>query len=245
LRTLRPLLIAAAIAAVAAGSAASAVHARLTVYAAASLTNALPQIDKNERYSFGGSNMLAAQIEQGAPADVFASANTSLPAALHAKKLCSRPVVFARNTLVIVTPKGNPAGLDSVNDLARAGVKLVIADPGVPVGGYTLKLLQNLKLTAKVLPNVVSRETDVREVLAKVVLGEADAGVVYATDAKVDRDKVTVVKVTRGQPNIQSAICVVSHSKHKAEARTFVAKVLGKRGQAKLRASGFLSPKKR
>jgi molybdate transport system substrate-binding protein len=245
LRTLRPLLIAAAIAAVAAGSAASAVHARLTVYAAASLTNALPQIDKNKRYSFGGSNMLAAQIEQGAPADVFASANTSLPAALHAKKLCSRPVVFARNTLVIVTPKGNPAGLDSVNDLARAGVKLVIADPGVPVGGYTLKLLQNLKLTAKVLPNVVSRETDVREVLAKVVLGEADAGVVYATDAKVDRDKVTVVKVPRGQPNIQSAICVVSHSKHKAEARTFVAKVLGKRGQAKLRAAGFLSPKKR
>jgi molybdate transport system substrate-binding protein len=91
---------------------------------------------------------------------------------------------------------------------------------------------------------VVSRETDVREVLAKVGLGEADAGFVYATDAKVDAGKVKVLKVPRGQPNIQSGICVVSRTKHKADALRFVTRVLGKSGQAKLRAAGFLSPKK-
>jgi molybdate transport system substrate-binding protein len=236
---------AVAIAAVTASAAVSAEQAQLTVFAASSLTNVFPKIDKSQRYSFGGSNLLAAQIEQGAPADVFAAANLTLPAGLHAKKLCSKPVVFARNTLVIVTPTANPAGVRSISDLGRTGVKLVIADPGVPVGGYTLKLLKNLKLSAKVLPNVVSRETDVREVLAKVALGEADAGFVYATDAKVDAGKVKVLKVPRGQPNIQSGICVVSDSKHKADALRFVRRVLGKSGQAKLRAAGFLSPKKR
>jgi len=246
LNRLCTLLAGIAIAAAVAGSAAPAERARLTVYAAASLTNVLPKIDKTQRYSFGGSNMLAAQIEQGAPADVFAAANMALPAALNAKKLCSKPVVFARNTLVIVTPRSNPAGVHSVYDLADTGVKLVIADPAVPVGGYTLKLLKNLKLSAKVLPNVVSRETDVRDVLAKVALGEADAGVVYATDAKVDAGKIKVLKVpARAQPNIQSGICVVSSSKHKADARRFVGSVLGKPGQAKLRAAGFLSPKRR
>ena len=241
----RALLIVVAVAAVTAGSAAPAQKAQLTIYAAASLTNVFPRIDNGQRYSFGGSNTLAAQIQQGAPADVFASANMTLPAGLYAKKLCSKPVVFTRNTLVIAVPKANPAKLRSVYDLAHKGVKLVIAGPGVPVGSYTLQMLKNMNLSAKVLPNVVSRETDVREVLAKVALGEADAGFVYATDAKVDAGKVKVLKVPAwAQPKVQYGICVVSSSTHKADARKFVNKVISKTGQAKLRAAGFLPRKK-
>src|SRR5262249_11163118 len=115
-------------------------QAGLTVYAAASLTDVFPKIDSAPRYSFSGSNTLAAQIQQGAPADVFASANMTLPRQLNAKGLCSRPVVFTRNTLVIVVPKSNPAAIHSVYDLARSGVKVDIAGPGVPVGSYTLQI---------------------------------------------------------------------------------------------------------
>lgn len=215
--------------------------AQITVYAASSLTNVFPKIDRSPRYSFGGSNTLAAQIRQGAPADVFASANTSLPRGLHGKGLCSRPVVFARNALVIVVPKANPARLHSIHDLKRKGVKLVIAGPGVPVGSYTLQLLRNLKLLKGVLPNVVSRESDVRGILAKVALGEADAGFVYATDARISAGKVKVLKVpARAQPKIEYGICLVSSSGHASEARAFRGKVLGKAGQWKLRAAGFL-----
>jgi molybdate transport system substrate-binding protein len=165
----------------------------------------------------------------------------TLPAQLHGKGLCSKPVVFSRNTLVIVVPESNPAKLRTVYDLTRKGIKLVIAGPGVPVGSYTLQILRNMNLSAAVLPNVVSRETDVREVLAKVALGEADAGFVYATDAKVDAGKVKVLKVPAwAQPKVQYGICVVSRGANKAAAQAFVRKVLGKTGQAKLRKAGFL-----
>jgi molybdate transport system substrate-binding protein len=230
---------AVAVAATPSGSARSS--AQITVYAAASLTNVFPQIDHGLRYSFGGSNTLAAQIQQGAPADVFASANMTLPAQLAAKSLCSKPVVFTRNTLVIVAPKSNPAKLRTIYDLTRKGVKLVIAGPGVPVGSYTLQVLRNMNLSAAVLANVVSRETDVREVLAKVALGEADAGFVYATDAKVDAGKVKVLKVPAwAQPKVQYGICIVSRSGDKADAQAFVKKVLSRTGQAKLVKAGFL-----
>jgi molybdate transport system substrate-binding protein len=222
-----------------AGSARSS--AQITVYAAASLTNVFPQIDRGPRYSFGGSNTLAAQIQQGAPADVFASANMTLPAQLYAKGLCSKPVVFTRNTLVIVVPKANPAKLRTIYDLTRKGVKLVIAGPGVPVGSYTLQILRNMNLSAAVLGNVVSRETDVREVLAKVALGEADAGFVYATDAKIDAGKVKVVRVPAwAQPKVQYGVCIVTQSGDKADARAFVRKVMSRTGQAKLVRAGFL-----
>jgi molybdate transport system substrate-binding protein len=215
--------------------------AQITVYAAASLTNVFPQIDRGPRYSFGGSNTLAAQIQQGAPADVFASANMTLPAQLFAKGLCSKPVVFTRNALVIVVPKANSAKLRTIYDLTRKGVKLVIAGPGVPVGSYTLQILRNMNLSAAVLPNVVSRETDVREVLAKVALGEADAGFVYATDAKIDAGTVKVLKVPAwAQPKVQYGICIVSRSGDKADARAFVGKVMRRTGQAKLVKAGFL-----
>jgi molybdate transport system substrate-binding protein len=216
-------------------------RSQITVYAAASLTDVFPQIDSTPKYSFAGSNALAAQIQLGAPADVFASANTTLPAQLYAKGLCSKPVVFTRNTLVIVVPKSNPAGIHSIYDLTKSGVKLDIAASGVPVGSYTLQILKNMNLSAAVLKNVVSEETDVREVLAKVALGEADAGFVYSTDARTVPGQVTVLKVPAwAQPKVQYGICVVSSSQDKADGQAFVNKVMSKAGQAKLLAAGFL-----
>jgi molybdate transport system substrate-binding protein len=225
------------------GTAASATRhaqAQITVYAAASLTNVFPAIQM-EKYSFGGSNTLAAQITQGAPADVFASANMTLPTQLFQKGLCSKPVVFTRNRLVIVVPKANSAGIHNIYDLTRSGVKLVIAGSGVPVGSYTLQILKNMNLTQAVMKNVVSKETDVREVLAKVALGEADAGFVYSTDAKTVPGKVSVIKVPAwAQPKVQYGICVVSRSGDKADARAFVKRVLSRSGQRKLLRYGFL-----
>ena len=227
--------------AVAAGTAAAQPASTLTVYAAASLTDAFPKIDPSARYSFAGSNTLAAQIREGAPADVFASADVALPRGLHRDRLCSKPVVFARNTVVVIVPKGNPAHVQSVYDLRRHGVKLVVANPGVPVGKYTIEVLRKMHLMT-VLQNVVSRENDVREVLAKVALGEADAGFVYSTDARTVPGKVRVVKIpARAEPNLRYGICVVLASTHKAAAQAFVKKVIGKRGRRILRHYGFLS----
>jgi molybdate transport system substrate-binding protein len=224
-----------------AGQASARPSAQITVYAAASLTDVFPKIDSRQRYQFGGSNTLAAQIAQGAPADVFASANTTLPNGLFSKGQCSKPVVFTRNTLVVVVPKANPAKIHSVYSLTSSGVKLVIAGAGVPVGSYTLQILKNMNLSSAVLKNVVSRETDVREVLAKVALGEADAGFVYSTDAKTVPGKVSVIKVPAwAQPKVQYGMCVVSTSGNKAGAQAFVTRVLGKAGQAKLLRYGFL-----
>lgn len=225
---------------VACAAASAAGHATLNVYAAASLTDVLPQIDAAEHYSFAGSNTLAAQITQGAPADVFASANTTLPQQLFAKGLVLKPVVFTRNTLVLIVPTANPADIHSPFDLRRDGIKLVIAQPAVPVGGYTLQILKNMALT-DVLKNVVSRETDVREVLAKVALGEADAGFVYSTDARTVKGKVTVIKLPAwAQPKVRYGVAVVASSPNRAAAQAYVSKLLGKAAQAKLIAAGFL-----
>jgi molybdate transport system substrate-binding protein len=218
---------------------------RPTVFAAASLTDAFPKLAPHARYSFAGSDTLTAQIRQGAPADVFASANTALPTALHADGLCSKPVVFTRNALVLIVPRSNPAGIRRVSDLERKGIKLVIADKGVPVGSYTLQVLKRLKLTG-VLDDVVSRETDVREVLAKVALGEADAGFVYSTDARAVAKKVRVLKIpARARPKVRYGICVVSRSSNKAAAQAFIRRVLSARGQKILLRFGFLPRVKR
>lgn len=214
---------------------------RLTVYAASSLTDVLPRVAPADRYSFGGSNTLAAQIEQGAPADVFASANMKLPAQLHAEGLCSKPVAFTRNALVVVVPRRNPAHIRVLRDVARRGVKVVVAADGVPVGDYTLTVLQHTGLAAAIERNVVSRESDVREVLAKVALGEADAGFVYATDARTVARRVTVIRIpARAQPTVRYGACVVAGSKHRAAAVAYVHTLLGTRAQAALRRAGFL-----
>ena len=237
-RTLGVLAVAGLL--VTGGAAARTSGSGPTVFAAASLTDAFPKISRSATYSFAGSNTLAAQIRQGAPADVFASANMALPNGLYKDHLCSRPVVLTRNTLVVIVPRSNPAHIHSVYDLRRSGVKIVIAAPGVPVGSYTVQVLRNMNLTS-VLSNVVSRESDVREVLAKVALNEADAGFVYSTDARTVPKKVRVLRIPAwAQPKVQYGICVVSASSHKAAARAFVKRVLGKTGQKILISYGFL-----
>src|SRR5579871_6243418 len=241
-----PTALAAALALAAATTAATTTAAStatsgLTVFAAASLTQVFPAIDPNPRYSFAGSNTLAGQIALGAPADVLAAANTTIPEALYAKGLVEQPVDFTRNTLVVVVPKANPARIHSIYDLARPGVTVDIANSGVPVGSYTLQVLGQMNLAKPVLANVVSEETDVREVLAKVALGQVDAGFVYATDARTAPGQVTVIGVPAwAQPKVTYAMAVVSASPNQAGAKAFVAEVLSRSGQAKLASFGFL-----
>jgi molybdate transport system substrate-binding protein len=239
-RALTAVLVVAALITGGASARPAAQKAKLTVFAAASLADAFPKIDRSARYSFAGSNALAAQIRLGAPADVFASANMALPRELHKSKLCSKPVVFTRNALVLIVPRSNPAHIHTVYDLRKPGVKLVVAAPGVPVGSYTIQVLKRMKLTG-VLSHVVSRENDVREVLAKVALNEADAGFVYSTDARTVLRKVHALSIPAwAQPQVQYGICVVAASSHKPAARAFVKRVLGKTGQRILISHGFL-----
>jgi len=238
-------LLTAAAASAGANEHASGRVSGITVYAAASLTDVFPQIDSGPKYSFGASSTLAAQITLGAPADVFASANTTLPDQLHAKGLVQKPVVFTRNRLVLVVPTSNPASIHSLYDLTKPGIKLVIAAAAVPVGTYTLQVLKQMGLTS-VLSNVVSRESDVRSVLSKVALGEADAGFVYSTDARTVPGKVTVLKVPAwAQPKVTYEMAVVSSSSHKTAAQQYINEVMSKAGQKKMLAAGFLAiPKK-
>ena len=240
------LLALGALVAAAAGTAAWAAlvksSPRLTVLGAASLTDVLPRIDPAPRYSFAGSNALSTQVEQGAPADVFASANTRLPRELYAEGLVEKPVVFTANALVLVVPRGNPGRIHSVFDLRRDGVKLVVAAEGVPAGDYTRTVLANLGLTGA-LDNVVSEESDVRDVLAKVALRAADAGFVYSTDARAVRGKVGVIGIRpSAEPTVAYAVAVVSASAHAATARSYVRRLLGTAAQRRLRAAGFLPP---
>ncbi len=245
---LRPALAVALVAAVVisatlavlAVAAPGASQSRITVFAASSLTDVLPRIDHAPRYSFGGSNMLAAQIRQGAPAAVLASANMALPRQLAAQRLCSRPVAFTRNRLVLIVPRANRAGIRRVGDLRTSGTRLVVAGDGVPVGSYTRKALRNMGLSS-VLSNVVSNETNVREVLAKVALGEADAGFVYATDARTVSGKIHVLSLPpRARADVRYGICLTTGGQASPAAQAFVRKVLGAAGQAKLAAAGFL-----
>ena len=124
---------------------------KLAVFAAASLTEVFPNINPNPHYSFAGSDQLAAQIQLGAQADVFAAASPKYPELLYQKGLAQKPVPFATNTLVLIVPRSNPAGIHSVMDLTKPGVRVVIGDPAVPVGSYTLTVLKNLGITDAVL----------------------------------------------------------------------------------------------
>ena len=210
-----------------------------TVFAAASLTEAFREIDPGATFSFAGSDQLAFQVEQGAPADVYASASPRYADELRARGLVEPPRAFATNRLVVIVPRADPAGIRSIRDLARPGVKLVIGDSGVPIGAYTLEALDALGLRAA-LGNVVSREADVKAIVAKVALGEADAGVVYATDAAAAGSDVTSLPVpAAAQPVVRYEIAVVRSSAHRAAAKAFVRRVLGASGQAALRRHGF------
>jgi molybdate transport system substrate-binding protein len=214
----------------------------LLVFDAASLVDVFPAIDPHQTYYEAGSNTLAAQIANGAPADVFAAANTAIPDALYAQGVVEKPVAFTRNTLVIVVPKSNPAGINDIYDLTKPGVKIDVANPAVPVGSYTQTILRNMDLTGRIMSNVVSQEDDVRSVLTKIALGQADAGFVYATDAKTVPGQVKVIKVPAwAQPKVTYAMAVVTKSPNQAAAQAFIREVLSKAGQAKLLAFGFLA----
>jgi molybdate transport system substrate-binding protein len=212
----------------------------LTVYAAASLTEVFRALDPAQRYSFAGSNALEAQIRQGAPADIFASASPVNAQNLFRAGLVDRPVTFTANRLALIVPRSNPAGLRSVYDLRTKEVKLVVAAPAVPVGGYTRTVLRKLGLTS-VLSKVVSQESDVKAVTGKVALGQADAGFVYVTDARAVRDEVSVIRIPAwAQPRVRYEIAVVSRSQNKTAARTWIRTLLSPKGQNALQAYGFL-----
>jgi len=233
----------AAFAAALALPAATTAASPITVFAAASLTGAFPQISAAPRYSFAGSDQLALQLQQGAQADVYAAASPKYPELLYHQGLLRKPLVFATNRLVLIVPRRNPARIGSVYDLRRSGIKLVIGDKGVPIGAYTRQILDALGITADVLKNVVSEETDVKGIVAKVALGEADVGFVYATDARPVAARVKTVPLPAwAQPPIRYEIAVVKGGRE-AAARAFVTRVIGKVGRTALRKAGFGLPK--
>ncbi len=226
----------------AAADGSTAQSGRPTIYAAASLTAVFPAIDPDPRYSFGGSDELATQIREGAPADVYAAATSRYPQELYREGLVEKPVTFASNRLVLVVPPDNPAGIRRVGDVGRPGTKLVLGAEGVPVGDYTREVLRKLGL-ASALENVASNEDDVKGVLAKVGLGEADAGFVYATDAVAASDRVAVVELPEhAQPPIAYQIAVVRGTENEEEARAFVRRVRSGDGRRELAEAGFRLP---
>jgi len=185
------LSVVGAVCAVAAGTPGrdQRVSARPIVLAAASLTEVLPRIEPEARYSFGSSNSLAEQIRRGAPVDVYLSASPAHAQALHRGQLLRKPIAFATNSLVVIVPRSNPANLRSVFDLTkRPKLKLVVAGHKVPIGLYTREVLKRLGLL-RVLRKTVSLEPDVKGIVGKVALGQADAGFVYLTDRASGRSR--------------------------------------------------------
>jgi molybdate transport system substrate-binding protein len=243
--TKRLTLIVLALAVLASSVTASAARSQsssLTIYAAASLSDAFRKLDPAPKYSFAGSNALETQIRNGAPADIFASAAPLNTQRLYRQGLVRKPVTFTSNRLALIVPSSNPSGITSIYDLRRKPAKLVIAGAAVPVGSYTRTVLRKLGLSS-VLSKVVSQETDVRAVTSKVALGQADAGFVYATDAKSVSDRVKVVRIPAwAQPRVRYEIAVVASSSRKAAAQAWIKTLLSKRGQAALKEYGFLPP---
>jgi molybdate transport system substrate-binding protein len=215
---------------------------RLTVFAAASLQDVLPRIDRGPRYVFGGSSQLAAQLRDGAPGDVFVSASEPLAEELAAAGVLERPVVVASNRLVVIVPRsGSRVGV--LSDLLEPGVKLVVGAEGVPAGDYAREALPAAGL-GSALGNVVSLEDDVKGVVAKVALGEADAGVAYATDARIAADRVRVIHIPEAaQPAIAYAAAVIERSPEPVSARAYIDRLVGTEGGAAFREHGFLPPR--
>jgi molybdate transport system substrate-binding protein len=214
----------------------------VTVFAASSLAQVFEELDSGARFNFAGSDALALQIREGAPADVYAAASTNYPDELREAGLVEEPRVFATNRLVLIIPRGNPAGIETVLDAAGLDVRLVVAAEGVPARDYTRTVLANLGLE-QALDNVVSEEDDVRSVAAKVALGEADAGFVYATDAAPLGDDVRVIEIpAEAQPPIEYSLAVVSGSSNEEAAQAFVDLILSEEGRRALEAAGFGTP---
>jgi molybdate transport system substrate-binding protein len=238
-RTTLAAMLAAAVA-LAAPAAAQAVN----VYAATSLTNVFGALDKAPKYSFGGSNTLQLQIERGAPADVFASASTHEAQTLFHEGLCSRPVTFAINRLVLLIPNANPGNVTSVYALRTGGRRLSIGQAGVPIGAYTRLLLKRLRLSSILSSNKVSQQSNVGQVSSQVALGSADAGFVYYTDGLAVKDRTKMIGLPKwAQPPVRYQICAVKRAGADTRgAQAYIDKVTGKAGRGALKAYGFGLP---
>ena len=227
-------------AAVAAPGSAQAV----TVYAAASLSSAFPQIDGSPTYSFAGSKQLQLQIERGAPVDLFASASPDEAQALFREGRCTRPTTFATNVLVLITPRGNPAGLRSVYGLRTGGHRLAVGTAGVPIGDYTRRLLRRMQLTSILTANTVSLEPNVGSLVAKVSLGSAEAGFSYFSDYLAARDRLDLIRLPRwAQPPVRYQMCVVKRpGADTSGAERFSRHVVSSAGRRVLKRFGFGLP---
>jgi molybdate transport system substrate-binding protein len=221
----------------------------LTVFAAASLTKTFTEIGKEfesqhdgvkVEFSFGGSSDLVSQIQQGAPADVFASADEANMEKVTGDDLQSDdPVDFASNTLEIATPPGNPAGIASFADLGKDGVNVVVCAPEVPCGAAAVKAEQATGVTI----NPVSEEQSVTDVLAKVSSGEADAGLVYVTDVAAAGDSVEGVTFPESSDIVNTyPIVALKDSKNADLAEEFIDLVTSDTGQSILEEAGFAKP---
>jgi molybdate transport system substrate-binding protein len=232
---------------------------RLMVFAASSLTDAFTEIGSAFEaahpgvmvsFSFAGSQTLRTQIEAGAPADVFASANNKEMDALVAGALVrtDAPRAFLSNRLIVILPPENPAGLKQLQDLNQPGLKLVLAAEEVPVGNYARQALEKMNslfgadFSQTVLAHVVSNEDNVKQVVAKVQLGEADAGIVYSSDAVGAPDLGTLEIPPDYNVVATYPIAVLSGSTKPDQASAFVEYVLSKEGQGILKKWGFASP---
>jgi molybdate transport system substrate-binding protein len=228
------------------GGSRSGSPAEIKVFAAASLTAAFNKIGQDwtaanpgtkVTFNFAGSQALATQIQQNAPADVFASADTTNMGKVSSQ--VENPRNFASNLLQIIVAKGNPKGIKDLSDLANPDNKVVLAAPDVPAGKYARQALDARHVTVK----PVSLEDNVKAVATKVSLGEADAGIVYVTDVTAGGDKVEGVDIPDSQ-NVPATypIAVVKASAHQSQAQSFMDMVLSDQGQQVLKSFGFLPP---
>jgi molybdate transport system substrate-binding protein len=227
---------------------AGSISGTVNVFAAASLTEAFTTLGKQFEaahpgvrvvFSFGPSSGLAEQIDQGAPADVFASASTTTMAQVVSAGEAARATPFIRNVMEIAVPRSNPAHIAALADLARNGVKVALCQSQVPCGTVAAKVFANAGVTVR----PVTQEVDVKSVLAKVELGEVDAGLVYVTDVRAAGSKVAGIPIDDSvNASTTYPLAVLTNSHNAAAAQAFVAFVLSAAGSAVLTAAGFERP---
>jgi molybdate transport system substrate-binding protein len=225
---------------------------QLTVYAAASLKGAMEAaaaayetavLGSKITIATDASSTLRTQIQQGAPADVFLSADQSNPKTLVDAGLADgAAVAFAGNTLTIIVPTANKAGIATPADLVKPGVKVIAAGADVPITKYATQVIATLGIASAYDANVVSKEDNVKAVVAKIELGEGDAAIVYATDAKASTKVTTVAIPADANVPATYAGVVVKASKHVPAGHAFLAWLTGPDGQAVLARFGFLPP---